>query len=213
MKTKLTLIGVMSLALGACDSKKEATKSSGPDFGSAQQPIRLKPTERRTVKRERPPAPEPAVETASEAEAGDVAGADDQTAMNEAPAADSVETQGTAEEAPPATTKTTEQLREERQARMAASRQVQTARITAMMETRFKEQDANQDGRLDKSEAGQGMARRFDDADKDKDGYLDASEQSAMLQTMAEGFGQRGNRGGGGGGGQRGGNRGGGGGR
>jgi len=88
----------------------------------------------------------------------------------------------------------TEQLRQERLARMAKAREERVTQMTAQITERYKQQDANGDGLLSKNEVSDRTQQRFSQVDKNGDGYLDASEQQAMIEA----FTQRASEGGGG---------------
>jgi hypothetical protein len=192
MKLKLALIGVVSLALAACDKKEEIAQSPKPDvtkkkiFSSEQRSTGFKPA---ALKPKPSAEPEIAQIPANEQQ------------MTSPPMLSKPEPA-----IPPATLsatgKTTEELRVERLARMAKASEARTAQMTEQLTARFKEQDTNGDGFLAKDEMTGRMQRRFDEADKNRDGFLDATEQQTMIQASAqrasEGGGQR--RGGQGGG-------------
>ena len=185
MKTNLALIGMLALALGSCDKKEEASQTGTlprkKALGSEQRPSSFKPVA---------PKPKPAVQP--------------ETALTPASRADPTSPPSPAiapapAHEPSATEIATEQLRQERLARMAKAREERTAQATAQLTTQYKEQDANGDGFLAKDEVDGRMQRRFAEADKNSDGFLDATEQQAMIQAtaqrMGDGGGQR--RGGG----------------
>lgn len=200
MKNNFTLIGVMALALAACDKKEETTqtgtppntRTSGTERHASPKPIAAKP--KPAVEPEIAEAPAPAPEEIPSAP----------TTPGPSPA---VIQAAQAPAAPlSASGKTTEQLRDERLARMEKAREDRVAQTTTQLTARFKQQDANGDGFLSKDEVDGRMQRRFADADKNKDGYLDATEQAAMIQSVAERAGDGGQRRGGqNGGGQNGG--------
>lgn len=93
----------------------------------------------------------------------------------------------------------TEQLRQERLARMAKAREERAVQMTAQMTERYKQQDANGDGLLSKDEVSERMQQRFAQYDKNGGGNIDASEQQALNQAAAQRMSE-------GGGGRRGGN-------
>lgn len=187
MKKNLTLIGMMALALAACDKKDEVTQT-GPA------------TNTRTSGSERhAPLPKPNTTKPQPAAEPEIAEATAPT-PEETPPAPAVVQAAPAPATPLSTSgKTTDQLRDERLVRMAKAREDRIAQTTTQLTARFKQQDANGDGFLAKDEVDGRMQRRFTDADKNKDGFLDAAEQAAMIQSVAEragdGGGQR--RGGG----------------
>jgi type IV secretory pathway VirB10-like protein len=201
MKNNFTLIGMMALALAACDKKEEVTQKAAPPLNTrtssaerhASSP-KPKPPVETEIADAPAPAPEPEPEQAQSAPPA-FAPAVVQAAPVPAPASP-LSTSG----------KTTEQLRDERLARMEKAREDRIAQTTTQLTARFKQQDANGDGFLSKDEVDGRMQRRFADADKNKDGYLDATEQAAMIQSVADRAGDGGQRRGGqNGGGQNGG--------
>ena len=197
MKANLALIGMLALALGACDKKEEVSRSAAPSkkkaLGSEQRPSSFKPI---APKPKAAVHPAIALTPASEPEAT----SPPPPAIPPAPAQE-----------PSATAQATEQLRQERLARMAKAREERAAQATVQLTTRFKEQDTNGDGFLAKDEVSGRMQRRFAEADKNSDGFLDATEQQAMIQAsaqrMGDGGGQRRGAQGGGNAGQGRGNR------
>lgn len=186
MKSKLALIGVVSLTFVACDKKEEVTESAKPGVPKTK-----------VVRTEHLPTPKP-VAPPAEPEIAQTSAVAPQVISPPPVAAPEPATPPVPQSA---TGKTTEELRAERLERMAKAREERTAQMTQQLATRFKEQDANGDGLLAKAETSDRMQRRFDQADKNADGYLDASEQEAMIQASAqrasEGGGQRRNRQGG----------------
>ncbi|MEO5914235.1 MAG: hypothetical protein ABIS50_08385 [Luteolibacter sp.] len=188
MKTNLVLIGMVALALGACDKKEEVSETGTlpkkKAFGSEVRPTSFKPLASK-------PGP------VAEAGIAQIPATGPGTASEPSPA-----TAVAPAKVLSATEIATEQLRQERLARMAKAREERIVQATAQLTTRFKEQDVNGDGFLAKDEVDGRMQRRFADADKNSDGFLDATEQETMIQAasqrMGEGGGQR--RGGQGGG-------------
>lgn len=186
MKSKLALIGVVSLTLAACDKKEEVTENAKPGVTKTKV-VRSKPqsTGFKLVTPKPAPPVEPGIAKTSAVEPDEVSSPP--IAAAPLPATPPV-TQS-------ATGKTTEELKAERLERMAKAREERTAQMTEQITTRIKEQDTNGDGLLAKDEMSGRMQRRFGESDKNGDGYLDAAEQQTMIQASAqrfsEGAGQR----------------------
>ena len=185
MKSKLALIGIVSLTLAACDKKEEVTESPKAAVPKTKV-VRPKPSStgfKAVTPKSAPPA-EPGIAQTSTVEPDEV---QPHPIAAPSPAAPPVTLS--------ATGKTTEQLKAERLERMAKAREERTAQMTEQFTTRLREQDTNGDGLLAKDEMSDRMQRRFGESDKNSDGYLDASEQQAMIQAAAqrasEGGGQR----------------------
>jgi hypothetical protein len=186
MKNNFTLIGTMALALAACGKKEEVTQTATPPN------TRTSGSERHASSKPVAPKPKPAMETEiAEAPAPEYEETQPAPAIPEAAPA-VVQAAPTPVAPLSASGKTTEQLRDERLARMAKAREDRITQTTTQLTARFKQQDANGDGFLAKDEVDGRMQRRFADADKNKDGFLDATEQAAMIQSVAERMGDGG---------------------
>lgn len=185
MKPKFLLIGaISSLALAACDDKKEVVKTSTAPPKAVVKTKAIRSTE--TVKH-KPAPPEPTPADEPEPQSAEVLSEDITPATPPAAAP-----------APPVQTG-------RGQAQTAEERKAQA---TQRMTTMLTQSDANGDGRIAQDEMRGPMQRRFATADKNGDGYLDAAEQQTMAEEMSDQMGQVGNRrGGGGGGGPGGGGR------
>ena len=186
MKTNLALIGMVALALGACDKKEEVSQTATQPKQKASGPNR-RPSSSKPAASKPKPAIEPEIAQTPAEEPSEIQSSPSAPALaHETPPAPAM---------PSASGKTTDQLREERLARMAKAREERVAETTAQITTRFKEQDTNNDGFLAKEEVNGRMQRRFTEADKNNDGFLDATEQQTMIQAtaqrMSEGGGQR----------------------
>lgn len=192
MKSKLALIGVVSLTLAACDNKEEVTESAKPAVPKTKVD---RPEQKSTGFKPVAPRPDRQIES----EIAQILSVEPEQVS---PPPTTAPVPATPPVNPSATEIATEKLRAERLVRMAKAREERVAQATAQITTRFKEQDTNGDGLLAKDEISDRMQRRFGDADKNADGYLDATEQQAMIhasaQRASEGGGQRRNGQGGG---------------
>lgn len=191
MKSKLALIGVVSLTFAACDHKEEVTETAKPGVPKTK-------VDRLDQKTSgfKPLAPQSARPTDFEvAQNLSVEPQKTPPPLIDAPPPIAAPAPATPPVNPSATEIATEKLRAERLERMARAREERVVQATAQITTRLKEQDTNGDGMLAKDEVSDRMQRRFGDADKNADGYLDANEQQAMIQASAqrasEGGGQR----------------------
>jgi hypothetical protein len=182
MKTKLVLIGVISLAFAACDQKENPVQAARPETLKTKSSS----TEHRTSTF-KPVAPKSAVEPkpAIQSEIAQAATAEPAEKTTSPPAAIPPRELSEVE-------KHTEQLRTERLARMAKAREERVAQAATQISERFKQQDANGDGFLAKDEVSERMQRRFAEADKNSDGFLDATEQQTMVQATAQRMGEGG---------------------
>lgn len=190
VKTLTTLLGMMSLAMVSCDKKETVSQAPAlPKKTSEFHPVSSSHSGAK-------PVSEPEIVR----NAADASAAPPQ--VTPPPAIEAVPANPKPDQS--ALVQATEQLRQERLARMAKAREERAAQMSAAMTERYKQQDANGDGLLAKDEVSGRMQQRFTEADKNGDGFLDASEQQAMIQSvarrMSEGGGMRrgGNRGGGG---------------